>query len=1367
MSAVGTIRTRSVVKSPDHTAVKKSAAPFFNAVIQPKLTIGPVNDPYEKEADAMADKVMRMEEGEKSDHREQEGDQPVQLQPMTGTPIQRKCAHCEEEEKLNRKQADASHHIQLKTITDTTIQKKCAACEEEEKNIHRKESGNSPAPVASESVYRTIQSSGSPLDHGTKSFMESRFNYDFSKVRIHDDLLAHRSSKEISARAYTHGQHIVFGSGQYQPHTYAGRQLLAHELTHVVQQGHSLKNTAAVQRDASVPSQAGTNITGRTKIDIRGQSAFRLSAGYGGSILYRLAMGATAVPVDVSFGNMGSATIDVHPKLLVFSPGCTETDLLPPFNVLVLQECGYYFNPVLSLYDADPQLIPVKLPGLDTSNKNGTLALKVEIRSNKIISNEINQGDTNRALAWVAGKTAGNLDPRADYASANFSEEAFLPFIYGKDYTGKNFDGTMYTNHLSGGYLIFNSVGDLSLPNQQKISGLIQLGDTANWWKTNLTTNIMGAKDYKLNIARTDRGELSGQGEGITLDESWTGKGFKAKGQLRISYVNSNFFVMGTASYESKRAQGNLLIVVTDYTTAKRYATEYLPADIAKKSQTDPPPNPADRLAFAGAGNISFTLFDGNKETRKKQAPPKNVIGKEQAAQPHHALKADASFVVEPEGYITIAGQIQTKEKEFVLFPPGKPYEETIPVLKVTLFKIPGPLGTSANFIFSVDLNYGATIGPLTLSEIRAEGLYSSRPDTASELELSGLIKMVGKLFVGLDICLSLEGGLRGLFSVDFIKECLHLKIAAVGAIQARPTIQLVIPAKGADRSAPPEYYIRGSFNFDAAGQLIFQIGDSFGINLTKKEEDKDKKDPKDPKAREVDKEWKYKRNRKTVSNRYGSKDVEIPMDHTLGSEEIPRVSLGNFIKDNLEERVKKLITQDRPPERKNEKEYFEHGKDKALAAAAGSDDKQLTSGGYEERGEERGEITSETKPAAPTPEKATYVFDEVFFMNGYRHKLSLIVSEITKGGARDFETVLMMASEPEEISEKIEEEKQDIKDHPDPAADFKKKDVAGIEAEANRIKDDARRLGIDNDLSNKPQYPELKELATSIHNYGDRYRKPDLGIADTTIQPKCNKPSDVHEGQEVLFPDYKGDGNLGKVIEVVSYVTPDRKSAYWHIKFRPYGSRADKTVAPPAFDEHCRPAYIITKAKNCEAVKIDKREKLVPERNINGSRIPDRFKASWVKAYPLCWGEELIPEDEVVGIDRIHASKRSKWHRAHLVHGKMGGPGTRWNLVPVPKHINNQYLPEEYEKDIKNLVQKGIGTGRQYWFEARIEYHQGDENAVIGHYNDFVKEIQVAFGELDKDAQGGWVFKPGQTKSVTLDRIPMRDDLAPDRVQG
>ena len=85
-------------------------------------------------------------------------------------------------------------------------------------------------------VHDVLRSTGEPLDRETRVFFEGHFGHDFSRVRVHTDARANRSADAVNALAYTAGRNVVFGPGQYAPGTEEGNRLLAHELTHVVQQ---------------------------------------------------------------------------------------------------------------------------------------------------------------------------------------------------------------------------------------------------------------------------------------------------------------------------------------------------------------------------------------------------------------------------------------------------------------------------------------------------------------------------------------------------------------------------------------------------------------------------------------------------------------------------------------------------------------------------------------------------------------------------------------------------------------------------------------------------------------------------------------------------------------------------------------------------------------------------------------------------------------------------------------------------------------------------------------------------------------------------------------------------------------------------
>jgi hypothetical protein len=114
----------------------------------------------------------------------------------------------------------------------------CAECRQKREGMLQRAAINSaPTNRVPPIVHDVLNSPGQPLDAQTRGFMEPRFGHDFSQVRVHSDARATESAQAVNALAYTVGRDVVFGKGEYEPGTSEGRRLLAHELTHVVQQG--------------------------------------------------------------------------------------------------------------------------------------------------------------------------------------------------------------------------------------------------------------------------------------------------------------------------------------------------------------------------------------------------------------------------------------------------------------------------------------------------------------------------------------------------------------------------------------------------------------------------------------------------------------------------------------------------------------------------------------------------------------------------------------------------------------------------------------------------------------------------------------------------------------------------------------------------------------------------------------------------------------------------------------------------------------------------------------------------------------------------------------------------------------------------
>lgn len=248
-------------------------------VIQRKLAVNAPGDRYEQEADQIAERVMQSEDGAA----------PVMPQALHLPAVQRSCAECGEndQEQVRRKEA-----------------------------MPGQAGGQTAPPIVADVL---ASDGGRPLETDTRHFMESRFQHDFSRVRVHTGGRAANSARAVAAIAYTSGRHIVFDAGTYRPGDADGCRLIAHELAHVVQQDTSQLAPARVQRQiAPTPwtPPIRANETGPGRTDRLGNRTFDC-----GIFSVFIPAGAAAVttnrvhvffsPGDVS-GGIGSNATAVH-----------------------------------------------------------------------------------------------------------------------------------------------------------------------------------------------------------------------------------------------------------------------------------------------------------------------------------------------------------------------------------------------------------------------------------------------------------------------------------------------------------------------------------------------------------------------------------------------------------------------------------------------------------------------------------------------------------------------------------------------------------------------------------------------------------------------------------------------------------------------------------------------------------------------------------------------------------------------------------------------------------------------------------------------------------------------------------------------
>ena len=131
---------------------------------------------------------------------------------------------------------------------------------EEEELMAKADEGMTPAPLQRERDIRgeMVKSKGTPLPRGTRSYMENGFGVGFEEIRIHTDTRAIQLSGRLNAQAFTMGKDIYFNRGNFNPGSTAGKRLLAHELTHVVQQGAVQRKMIQRDNDDQAPAQTAT-----------------------------------------------------------------------------------------------------------------------------------------------------------------------------------------------------------------------------------------------------------------------------------------------------------------------------------------------------------------------------------------------------------------------------------------------------------------------------------------------------------------------------------------------------------------------------------------------------------------------------------------------------------------------------------------------------------------------------------------------------------------------------------------------------------------------------------------------------------------------------------------------------------------------------------------------------------------------------------------------------------------------------------------------------------------------------------------------------------------------------------------------------
>jgi hypothetical protein len=1036
----------------------KGEESFFGNPVQAKLNIGKPGDPYEKEADAVADKVVQC---------------------MAAPPIQAKCDCCSHEDEKTQKKEDIGEEEQ-------EVQPKPIFESNGENEVQRKGGGSDSNHSALEGQLNASRNSGSPMAPDVQQNMESSFGTNFNNVRIHDNDSAAGMNNSLNAQAFTNGSNIYFNKNKYNPKSSEGQHLLAHELTHVVQQGAAKKSSPSVQKTSDTVQcfpQAGEVLPATEMqqrfykhrnevVELQGNSKFSPSKGLAAWISSMWQNGQD-VAVNVKWGSLGAGFIWLDKRSDMQSSTCIFT---------FLGKVCIDMIPSPSMYNAKCQVMPLNHPAFPQTDK-GSVVMEICILG----------GNVSNRLGWVAGKKPDEIEPLlATGGVLDTTEAAFLPLIYGDDYTGENYVPGLYSNNYNNGFLAFASSGFLKLPNQQQIDGNLSLMGQTHSWLGQLQGAAKGLEKYDFKIERNPgKAEIYGEGVQFQLDKEWTGGdkdgergAWSATAQFRASYKNRVFEFFGRATYASARISGEVNLAIVPKTKAEAIFRENAPGKKSTAGQAQPAIGPApdietsmEPLALTGYGNLSFKLV------KKKTPAGQQGQGQQGQAQgaggfPDIDLEGTGAFAVSPDGYVVLAGSLKfpTNWK----FTPPYDYKSDdaddkskhLFQKKATVIEYPVPPAGTVEGEVGITLDVKTHINPLELYDIEVSGVYSNHPEFRSEVNITPRLYIDGFADATVTIEATASARALGLIKAASVTGSLTGVANFKAYISAAPTISAIWD-KDKDGGKPAQYAIAGAAH--AAGLLTFTLTGGLSVDILYKEV------------------WSKK-------------------DFQLGS-----WTLANF--GVLLELQEYILGSDKKPQIDYSKIKFGQGQVRSIEDAIEGKKQKVKAedpkGGFtqKENGKnvEKGTF-SQTPPVRPDRnlDPLNNHQEQEFFMKDQLHELSITYSG-TRGQPKAL--IEMASGEKEPLKTKIAEEKAVIDvmegftgDDTDKELEFRKRDLDNISRETDAVKKNAETAAEQTKEGEEPAVAGFEQLDDRLTNYANKYNTNDLGV-DLSLTPKPKPP--------------------------------------------------------------------------------------------------------------------------------------------------------------------------------------------------------------------------------------------------------------------
>lgn len=690
-------------------------------------------------------------------------------------------------------------------------------------------------------------------------------------------------------------------------------------------------------------------------------------------------------------------------------------------------------------YQADSFWLPMKHPGLVPRDSGTELGLVVWMQDS------VFHGML--ATAKPGGSRAGEI--------LQASEEGLRSIIFGRSYRGpESLKEDTWRNQLANGHLDLVSSFTLQPPEGPRLTGLFALlSDDDARFQASGPLEVEGAEPSALEVQRTSAGILSGH-PNLSFAASWTRHGFS--GGIETGFFDGTFEARGQVTINYPKDRPFITGVMNVVATSPERAW-------AAARANDPSPHLTGGIGPTKSGDTGLALTAWGR-LDLILAPESPAVGPKGKTSP---LTARAMFLVDPEGEITARG-ILRMPRTYVLVPGYKMDDKPLIDQKWRLAGADVFPGVGGDISAFVKVTPWAGIGPFSLRDLVADGTYSTREDTGTEIRLAGSLNASAaagmKAEAGIEAAITI--GIHTPWPLpDLTLSPTSFKAGFAGESQirgyvdARPEIKVQKRKPDSDRSASPlKYSIHGELH--VAGEIIVKLGASVGIDVP------------------------------GLISKSGSAGVEyqlarggisVTIDHEFGSDKLPQYKF-----DEIDFDPNKFVRDMRSARR----------------PAPGKDRKPH--GDFRERDESgklvgrRSTPVKEQETPLQSPPDRQFELHVPFSIAKHHHDLYLIV----KPG----KSVVEMASGPrkpvsESINAAIEmaENRRDTATTGDEITLYREqiaelqellKDVLELEAEANALAPEAEYLW-------EADIPGVDDLAESIAEYGAAYGDEELtGVA-------------------------------------------------------------------------------------------------------------------------------------------------------------------------------------------------------------------------------------------------------------------------------